>query len=179
VEKLAVKILITGDVGAGKTEFIRTISETDIVSTDRPVSDETRELKSETTVAMDFGRLTVDDNLVLHLFGTPGQIRFDFMWEILSFGMLGYVIMFDSARPETCWNTRRVIDFFETLDEVPYVVVANKQDLAAALSPEEVAYILALDDGVPVLPCEATNRASVKQVLVALFDSIANRSGAD
>jgi small GTP-binding protein len=179
MEKLALKILITGDVGAGKTEFIRTISEIDIVSTDRSVSDETRELKPETTVAMDFGRLTVDDGLVLHLFGTPGQIRFDFMWEILSLRMLGYVIMFDSARPETCWNTRRVIDFFEALGDVPYVVVANKQDLAAALSPEEVAYILALDDGVPVLPCEATNRADVKRVLLALFGLIANRSGAD
>jgi len=174
MEKTAVKILITGDVGAGKTEFIRTVSEVDIVSTDRRTSDHVRELKDETTVAMDFGRLTIDEGLVLHLFGTPGQIRFDFMWEILSMRMLGYIILFDSSRPETCWNTRRIIDFFEALDNVPYVVVANKQDIAGALDPEQVAYILALDeaDGVPVLPCSATQRNDVKNVLLQLFDRI-------
>ena len=174
MEKVAVKILITGDVGAGKTEFIRTISEIDIVSTDRRTTDLTRELKEETTVAMDFGRLTIDEGLVLHLFGTPGQVRFDFMWEILSMRMLGYIILFDSSRPETCWNTRRIIDFFEVLENVPYVVVANKQDVAGALGPEQVAYILALDgdDGVPVLPCTATDRVDVKNVLLTLFDRI-------
>ena len=174
MEKVAVKILITGDVGAGKTEFIRTISEIDIVSTDRRTTDLTRELKEETTVAMDFGRLTIDEGLVLHLFGTPGQVRFDFMWEILSMRMLGYIILFDSSRPETCWNTRRIIDFFEVLENVPYVVVANKQDVAGALGPEQVAYILTLDgdDGVPVLPCTATDRVDVKNVLLTLFDRI-------
>lgn len=176
MEKTTVKILITGDVGAGKTQFIRTVSEIDIVSTDRPVSDEFRELKSETTVAMDFGRLTLDDDLVLHLFGTPGQVRFDFMWEILSYGMWGYVILFDSSRPDTCWSTRRIVDFFEALGNVPYVVVANKQDLPGCLSPEEVAYILALDDGdPPVLPCRANRREDVKDVLLQLFDRISYR----
>ncbi len=172
--KLAVKVLITGDVGAGKTEFIRTISEIDIVSTDKRVTDEFKELKEKTTVAMDFGRLTVDDDLVLHLFGTPGQVRFDFMWEILSMGMLGYVILFDSSRPDTCWSTRRIIDFFEAIGNVPYVVVANKQDVEGCLSPEQVAYILALDgaDGAPVLPCEATEKTSVKNVLLSLFQII-------
>ena len=170
--KSSVKILITGDVGAGKTEFIRTISEIDIVSTDRRVTDEFRELKAETTVAMDFGRLTVDDNLVLHLYGTPGQVRFDFMWEILSLGMWGYVILFDSARPETCWSTRRIIDFFEELGDVPYVVVANKQDSEGALSAEDVGYILALDGNAPVLPCCAKNRDDVREVLLTLFGRI-------
>jgi small GTP-binding protein len=175
MEKTTVKILITGDVGAGKTEFIRSISEIEIVSTDRPVSDEFRELKSETTVAMDFGRLTIDQGLVLHLFGTPGQVRFDFMWEILSFGMWGYIILFDSSRPDTCWSTRRIVDFFEALGNVPYVVVANKQDLPGCLSPEEVAYILALDDGgAPVLPCRANRREDVKNVLLQLFDRISD-----
>jgi small GTP-binding protein len=179
MEKTAVKILITGDVGAGKTEFIRTISEIDIISTDRRTTDHTRELKEETTVAMDFGRLTVDEGLVLHLFGTPGQVRFDFMWEILSMRMLGYIILFDSSRPETCWNTRRIIDFFEALENVPYVVVANKQDVAGALVPEQVAYVLALDedDGVPVLPCTATDRVDVKNVLLTLFDRIVENHG--
>jgi len=171
--KTSLKILITGDVGAGKTEFIRTVSEIDIVSTDKRVTDEFKDLKEKTTVAMDFGRITVDEGLVLHLFGTPGQVRFDFMWEILSLGMLGYIILFDSSRPDTCWNTRRIIDFFEALDDVPYVVVANKQDMEGALAPEDVAYILAIDDTpVPVLSCVATEKESVKAILLCLFQRI-------
>lgn len=179
MEKTAVKILITGDVGAGKTEFIRTISEIDIISTDKRVTDEFKELKENTTVAMDFGRISVDEGLVLHLFGTPGQVRFDFMWEILSLGMLGYIILFDSSRPDTCWNTRRIIDFFEALEDVPYVVVANKQDVEGALDPEDVAYILAIDGtGVPVLSCVATEKESVKNILLCLFQRIIKSSAA-
>ncbi len=177
--KTAVKILVTGDVGAGKTQFIRTVSEIDIVATDRRVTDEFKELKGETTVAMDFGRLTVDDDLVLHLFGTPGQVRFDFMWDILSLGMLGYVIMFDSSRPQTCWSTRRIIDFFEDLGGLPYVVAANKQDVTNALSPADVAYVLAVDDGTPVLPCRATEREDVKRVLLTLFEKIVSPAAED
>ena len=78
-----VKMVVTGPFSAGKTEFIRTISEIDIVSTERKVTDETKSVKEETTVAMDFGRITVDEDLVLYIFGTPGQKRFDFMWEIM------------------------------------------------------------------------------------------------
>lgn len=94
-----VKMVITGPFSAGKTEFIRTISEIDVVSTDRKISsDAERSQKDQTTVAMDFGRITVDDDLVLYLFGTPGQKRFDFMWEILSEGMLGFIVIVDSSR---------------------------------------------------------------------------------
>jgi small GTP-binding protein len=179
MEKTAVKIVVTGDVGAGKTEFIRTISEIDIVSTDKQVTDEFKKLKQKTTVAMDFGRISVDEGLVLHLFGTPGQVRFDFMWEILSLGMLGYVILFDSSRPDTCWSTRQIIDFFEALGDVPYVIVANKQDVEGALTPEDVAYILALDGtSTPVLSCVATEKKSVKNILLCLFQLIMESTGA-
>ena len=95
-----VKMVISGAVNAGKTEFIRAISEIEVVSTERRATDDTKLIKKETTVAMDFGRIAVADDLVLHLFGTPGQKRFDFMWEILSEGMLGLVILVDSTRPE-------------------------------------------------------------------------------
>src|SRR5664279_6028877 len=85
-----VKMVITGPFSSGKTEFIRSISEIDVVTTERGISSEAeRTVKESTTVAMDFGRITVDDDLVLYLFGTPGQRRFDFMWEILAEGMLG------------------------------------------------------------------------------------------
>jgi signal recognition particle receptor subunit beta len=169
---ITVKMLITGDVGAGKTEFIRTISEIEPVSTEARITDEFAELKPETTVAMDFGRITVDDDLILHLYGTPGQIRFDFMWEILSTGILGYVVLVDSTRPQTCPATRRVVDYFEAISEVPYVVVANKQDVENAFSVEDIRHILSLDDGVPVLPCNALDKGQVKEVLLTLFDRI-------
>ncbi|OQY82766.1 MAG: GTP-binding protein, partial [Chloroflexi bacterium UTCFX4] len=84
-----VKMVITGPFSAGKTEFIGSISEIAVVRTERKITDETRAVKAQTTVAMDFGRITIDKDLVLYLFGTPGQRRFDFMWEILSEGMLG------------------------------------------------------------------------------------------
>ena len=104
-----VKMVISGAVNAGKTEFIRSISEIEVVSTERRATDDTKLIKKETTVAMDFGRIAIADDLVLHLFGTPGQKRFDFMWEILSEGMLGLIILVDSTRPETFRETNRII----------------------------------------------------------------------
>ncbi|NIV36864.1 MAG: GTP-binding protein, partial [Anaerolineae bacterium] len=95
-----------------------------------------------TTVAMDFGRITVDDDLVLYLFGTPGQKRFDFMWEILSEGMLGFVVLVDSVRPETFREARRILDIFRSYANTPYVVAANKQDMDDAWSPEDLRIAL-------------------------------------
>src|SRR3984885_1511919 len=97
----AVKIVVTGPFSAGKSTLIRTISEITVLSTEKDITDETKARKSETTVAMDFGRITIDKDLVLYLFGTPGQDRFDFMWEILGEGMIGYVLLVDSSRPES------------------------------------------------------------------------------
>ncbi len=106
-----VKMVVTGPFSSGKTEFIRSISEIEVVSTEREVtSDNERREKDATTVAMDFGRITVDDDLVLYLFGTPGQRRFDFMWEILAEGMLGFIVMVvapnqkRSVRPRASWK---------------------------------------------------------------------------
>lgn len=162
-------MVITGAVNSGKTQFIRTISEIEVVSTERKTTDDARFIKGETTVAMDFGRITIANDLVLHLFGTPGQRRFDFMWEILSEGMLGLLVLVDSTRPETFRETLRIIDFFTSYRESPYVVVANKQDLENAWSPEELRLALRLPDEVKVLPCVATNRESVKNVLLELL----------
>ncbi len=88
-----VKIVVTGPFNAGKTQFIRSISEIDVVNTERKITSKAEMVKSQTTVAMDFGRITVDDDLILYLFGTPGQRRFDLMWEILSEGMLCFLVM--------------------------------------------------------------------------------------
>jgi small GTP-binding protein len=168
-----VKMVITGPYSAGKTQFIQTISEIDVVATERKISrPEERLFKDQTTVAMDFGRITVDDDLVLYLFGTPGQRRFDFMWEILSEGMLGFVVVLDSVRPETFREAREILNTFRSYASVPYVVAANKQDMADAWSPEDLRIALRIPPDVKVLPCVATDRESVKNVLLELLYSI-------
>src|ERR687883_1821078 len=116
----AVKIVVTGPFAAGKTTLIRTISEITVLSTEKDITDETRARKSETTVAMDFGRITIDRELVLYLFGTPGQDRFDFMWEILGEGMLGYILLLDANRPESLEEARGILDAFRRMARVPF-----------------------------------------------------------
>jgi small GTP-binding protein len=127
-----VKVVVTGPFSAGKTQFIQTISEIDVVETERKISQAKERIKDQTTVAMDFGRITVDNDLVLYLFGTPGQRRFDFMWEVLSEGMLGFIVLLDSVRPETFREAWGILDTFRSYALVPYIVAANKQDLEDA-----------------------------------------------
>jgi small GTP-binding protein len=167
-----VKMVVTGPFNAGKTQFIRSISEIDVVSTERRISSESERIKDETTVAMDFGRITVDQDLILYLFGTPGQKRFDFMWEILSEGMLGFVVMIDSARPETFREARRILEVFRGYAPTPYVVAANKQDSSDAWTPADLRIALRVPDDVKVLPCVAMDKESVKNVLLELLYAI-------
>jgi uncharacterized protein len=167
-----VKIVVTGPFSAGKTEFIRSVSEIDVVSTERRISTAAEKIKETTTVAMDFGRITVDDDLVLYLFGTPGQKRFDFMWEILSEGMLGFVVMVDSTRPETFREARSILETFRAYAPTPYVVTANKQDSSDAWDPDDMRVALRLDPKIKLLPCIATNKETVKGVLLELLYSI-------
>ena len=147
-----VKMVVTGPFNAGKTEFIRSVSEINVVSTERKISSESERIKETTTVAMDFGRITVDDELVLYLFGTPGQKRFDFMWEILSEGMLGFVVMVDSAKPETFREAKSILETFRAYAPTPYVVAANKQDHPDAWDPEDLRIALRIEEDVKLLP---------------------------
>jgi small GTP-binding protein len=168
-----VKMVITGPFSSGKTEFIRSISEIDVVSTERDItSSAERTVKESTTVAMDFGRITVDDDLVLYLFGTPGQRRFDFMWEILAEGMLGFVVMVDSTKPETFREAKSILETFRAYAPTPYVVAANKQDLPDAWNTEDLRIALRIEEGVKLLPCVANKKDSVKTVLLELLYSI-------
>jgi uncharacterized protein len=168
-----VKMVITGPFSAGKTEFIRSISEIDVVSTERDISSGVeRTVKESTTVAMDFGRITVDDDLVLYLFGTPGQRRFDFMWEILAEGMLGFVVMVDSTKPETFREAKSILETFRAYAPTPYVVAANKQDHSDAWNTDDLRIALRIEDGVKLLPCVATDKETVKTVLLELLYSI-------
>jgi signal recognition particle receptor subunit beta len=166
-------MVITGPFSSGKTEFIRSISEIDVVTTERGISSEAeRAVKDSTTVAMDFGRITVDDDLVLYLFGTPGQRRFDFMWEILAEGMLGFVVMVDSTKPETFREAKSILETFRAYAPTPYVVAANKQDMSEAWNTDDLRIALRIEDGIKLLPCVASNKESVKTVLLELLYSI-------
>jgi small GTP-binding protein len=167
-----VKMVVTGPFSAGKTEFIQTVSEIDVVSTERKITSEAEKIKESTTVAMDFGRITVDDNLVLYLFGTPGQKRFDFMWEILSEGMLGFIVIVDSSRPETFREARSILETFRAYAPTPYVVAANKQDQPDAWEVDDMRIALRIDKKIKLLPCVAVDKEHVKNVLLELLYSI-------
>ncbi len=170
-----VKMVITGPFNAGKTEFIRTISEIEVVSTEQKISSDAEKVKESTTVAMDFGRLTIDKNLILHIYGTPGQRRFEFMWDILSEGMLGFILMVDSTRPETFREARYILESFSDHSDSPYVVAVNKQDLEEAWDVEDIRHALRLRDNIPVLPCVATEMEPVKKILLNLLEIIKKR----
>jgi small GTP-binding protein len=168
----AVKIVVTGPFSAGKTTLIRTISEITVLSTERSITDSTRSRKAETTVAMDFGRITIDRELVLYLFGTPGQERFDFMWEILGEGMLGYVLLLDAARPESIQEARGILDAFRRMARVPFVVALNRSAGVDEVEEARIRQLLDVDGTTPFVACDATDKESVKAVLLALLYSV-------
>lgn len=161
------KVVVTGPFNAGKTEFIQTTSDIPVVSTDQPISDHLKSVKDETTVAMDYGQVRLDSDL-FHLYGTPGQSRFDFMWDILSKEMHAFILLVDSCDRGTFPEARRLLRIFRRRNRVPYLVVANKQDGDKALSVQKIEKALRLASGTPILPCIATDKASTRKVLEGL-----------
>ena len=168
----AVKVVVTGPFAAGKTTLIRTISEITVLSTERGITDSTRKRKAETTVAMDFGRITIDRDLVLYLFGTPGQDRFDFMWEILGEGMIGYLLLVDAEREDSVQEAAGILEAFRTMARVPYVVALNRASGDDHTLVESVRSRLDVPSDVAVLSCDATDKESVKNVLLALLYAV-------
>ena len=173
----SVKVVVTGPFNAGKTTFIKAVSEITVLSTERQVSDTSQEGSGETTVAMDFGRITVSDDVVLYLFGTPGQERFSFMWETLSEGMLGFVLLVDADEQESVSDAASMITFFKEMSDVPFVVAANKVDAEDTEALQRVRDALALEDSVPLLPVDARDKDSVKAVLLGLLYEILESMG--
>jgi uncharacterized protein len=173
------KIVVTGPFAAGKTTLIETISEVAIVATERDVSEHATEFgKPRTTVAMDFGRLTFGEDCSLFLFGTPGQRRFEVMWEILSEGMIGFILLVHAADPRSLEEAAHIFEEFKRYADVPYLVGVTHTDLSD--TPDEALIEaarahLGLPDETKVVVCDPRNKEEVKALMLSILYEVHQR----
>ena len=163
------KIVVTGPFSAGKTTLIKTISEIAIVGTEREVTDETSSIKENTTVAMDFGRITFPNGACLFLFGTPGQRRFEVMWEVLSDGMIGFIVLVNAADDRSLNEAWHIFETFKKYADVPYVVGITHLDEADAEHSDVEAAVrerLELTPDDKTIFCDVRQREDVKTLII-------------
>ena len=171
------RLVVTGPVGAGKSTFIRSVSEIDPVDTDRRATDETKYLKKNTTVAFDFGRLHFGPEMALHLYGTPGQSRFDFMWDMLIQKAHAYIILVPANRPVEFRNARRIINFMNQRVNVPFIIGLTHMDCKDAWFPENIALALGYPEPKEqpsMISVDATQADSVSEAIIMLVQELMN-----
>ncbi|WP_414552607.1 GTP-binding protein [Anabaena sp. CCY 0017] len=167
------RLIVTGTVGAGKSTFIRSISEIEVVDTDTLATDETALLKKKTTVAMDFGRLQFSPDMALHLYGTPGQSRFDFMWDILIRKAHAYILLVAAHRPRDFRQARKIITFMNQRAQIPMVIGLTHTDSPEAWSEEDVFLSLGYVDEnnlPPMVKVNPMERDSVANAVIVLVN---------
>jgi uncharacterized protein len=165
------RLVVTGPVGAGKSTFIRSVSEIEVVDTDRRATDETLMLKKKTTVAFDFGRLQFGPEMALHLYGTPGQSRFDFMWDILIRKAHAYILLIAAHRPREFRDARRILTFMKQRSQAPMILGLTHTDCEGAWDAENVAVALGYfnpSSCPPIVTVNANQSASVAQAVIEL-----------
>lgn len=172
----SLRVVVTGTVGAGKSTFVRTASEIEVIEIERTATDETALSKQTTTVAFDFGRLTMGSKVALHLYGTPGQARFDFMWDILIKGVHAYILLVAANQPNGFTYAREIFSFMNQRVQVPMMIGLTHRDCPGAWAPDEIMRTLGHMNGQnkpPIITVNPNNRTSVVEALAVLTELLA------
>ncbi len=172
------KLLVTGPFGSGKSTFIEYVTDEQFSGNDVPTTGELAQYKSMTTVGMDFGILHVDDELDVHLFGTPGQARFNFMWKIMAKGALGTLFLVDGASERALSEAKTMLQAYHEMSDMKLVIGVSKQDLPEAKSLNDIAEMLEIGD-IPMFAIDAREDSDAKFLIMALLQEVLSESGAE